>query len=129
VGEGELASGGIVRWRGVRDRVTQSLSQSAPRCRLASTIHSAQGLTLWFGVIIGDLFGHNAALGARRRAVTRQALYVALSRARQLKDVFLLTKLTMADINRCKPSANDLKYVAKIHEAARKTAQVFQLWE
>jgi len=44
------------------------------RCGLASTIHSAQGLTLWFGVIIGDLFGHDAALGARRRAVTRQGV-------------------------------------------------------
>ena len=99
------------------------------RCGLASTIHSAQGLTLRFGVIIGDLFGHNAALGARRRAVTRQALYVALSRARSLENVYLLGKLSMADIHRCKPNPNDLKYVAKIHDAARKTAQVFQLVE
>ena len=90
---------------------------------MASTIHSAQGLTLRFGVIIGDLFGHDAALGARRRAVTRQALYVALSRARSLQDVYLLGKLCMADIHRCKPDPNDLKYVAEIHDAARNSAK------
>ena len=36
-------------------------------------------------------------------------------------------KLSMADIHRCKPNANDLKYVAKIRDAARRTAQVFRL--
>ena len=54
---------------------------------------------------------------------------MALYRARSLEDVFWLGMLSMADIHRCEPSPNDLKYVAKIHDAARKTAQVFQLLE
>ena len=48
---------------------------------------------------------------------------MALYRARSLEDVYLLGKLSMADIHRCEPSPNDLKYVAKIHDAARKTAR------
>ena len=117
-GKGKAKRGSKARGPGLHyDYLAQPLRDAR-----ASTINSAQGLTMRNGIVLADIFGYGDwRRGLRPPKPPRQALFVALSRVPTLKHVLLLEKLTREDVDYCRPNQDDLDYDAFIQ--ARSTSE------